>query len=111
MKGIKTMKSCEATQILKNFLYEKIGYDNIGNGIVTVIDDYTLSFKIREMSFMLVTDTMTVMRVTECIDGQTAITYANTDTITAIMERSIKEYVHNIIEGIKTANIERYNHC
>lgn len=95
------MKAHEMAPLLKKFLYEKIGYSNIGNGIVSVVDDYTLAFKIREMSFMLDCDTITLMRLTDTIDGKTAVTYSHVDSIAGILERSIKEYVCTIIEKIE----------
>ena len=95
------MKAQETSPILKKFLYEKIGFKNITNGIVSVVDDYTLAFKINEMSFMLDCVTMTVLRVTGIVDGKTAVSYSHVDQIAGIVERGIKEYICNFIESLE----------
>ena len=95
------MKASDTAPILKRFLYEKIGFKNINNGIVSVVDDYTLAFKINEMAFMLDCDTMTVLRVTGNVDGKTAVSYSHVDQIAGIVERGIKEYICNFIESLE----------
>ena len=95
------MKSNEMAPLLKKFLYEKIGFENITNGIVSVVDDYTLAFKIREMAFMLDCDNMTLMRFAGNIDGKQAVVYSHVDQITGTLERSLKEYICTIIEKIE----------
>lgn len=102
------MKAHETAPLLKKFLYEKIGFENITNGIVSVIDDYTLSFKIREMSFMLDCETMTILRIIKQTEGQTMVTYSHTDNISAIIERGIKEYICTFIESLQ-GRMEKYN--
>lgn len=102
------MKAHETAPILKKFLYEKIGFENISNGIVSVIDEYTLAFKIREMSFMLDCETMTVIRVIKQGEGQTVVTYSHTDTICAMVERGVKEYICTFIEKLQ-GKMEKYN--
>lgn len=102
------MKAHETAPLLKKFLYEKIGFENITNGIVSVIDDYTLSFKIREMSFMLDCETMTILRVLNHTEGQTVVTYSHVDNISALIERGVKEYICTFIEKLQ-GKMEKYN--
>lgn len=86
--------------IIKKFLLEMVGFENIGS--YSVIDSDIIGFRIRQMTFVLDCETMTVKRQISSDDGRNFCSTSIDCEICNLIERKLKNYVNNEIDKIKS---------
>ena len=86
--------------IIKRFLLEMVGFENIGS--YSVVDFDTIGFRIRQMSFVIDCENMTVRRQIMSENGKTLCSTSIDCEICNLVERKLKNYVNNEIDKIKS---------